>query len=273
MHPGDEEPVIALLEREWASMAALGAELEPGEWLLATECPGWSVHDLFAHIIGTERTLLGDPPPAPPTTKPSHVRNPIGEVNEAWIQARRAVPAPALLAEFDEVTARRLEALRVTEPERFGAPGPSPIGVVPYREFMSVRVMDCWVHEQDARVATGRPGHESGEVADVAYARITAAMPFVVGKRAGAPEGAIVRFDLTTSRSERIDIVVSGGRASVLAEEAHQPTAILVMDGTTFWRLGCGRITGAAARGSGLVELVGDRDLAGLVLDAMAFMI
>jgi hypothetical protein len=40
-----------------------------------------------------------------------------------------------------------------------------------------------------------------------------------------------------------------------------------------FWRLGCGRVTGEAARAAGLVELQGDLGLGQRVVDAMAFMI
>ena len=61
---------------------------------------------------------------------------------------------------------------------------------------MNVRVMDSWVHEQDVRVATGRPGHDSGPAAQLSLDRLCSAMPFVVGKQARAPEGASVRFDL-----------------------------------------------------------------------------
>ncbi len=45
------------------------------------------------------------------------------------------------------------------------------------------------------------------------------------------------------------------------------------MDLEVFWRLGCGRVTGEAARGAGLVELRGDTGLAEQVVDSMAFMI
>ena len=45
------------------------------------------------------------------------------------------------------------------------------------------------------------------------------------------------------------------------------------MDLEVFWRLGCGRVTGEAARGAGLVELRGDTDLGERVVDSMAFMI
>jgi uncharacterized protein (TIGR03083 family) len=268
-----QEETVAVLAEEWEAIASLGAELPPTEWSLPSECPGWTVRDLVAHMIGTERSLLGEPEPARPGMAAPHVRNGVGASNEAWVQARRSVAGAQLLAEFVEVTGRRLADLRAWPAERFDEVAPSPVGMVPYREYMAVRVMDCWVHEQDIRVATGRPGHADGPAAAIAMARIASAMPFVVGKRARAPEGASVRFDLRAPGARRIDVVVRDGRAVTADDLTGAPTVTLTMDGDAFWRLGCGRISEADARARDLVDVVGDGALAGRVLGSMAFMI
>jgi uncharacterized protein (TIGR03083 family) len=270
---GADEPVVGLLHDEWDAIVSLGRTLEPGEWDLPTECPGWTVRDVVSHMIGTERVLLGEDPPPRPAELPDYVQNEVGARNEAWVQARRAVPGAEVLKEFEHVTGRRLDALRSWPSERFDQIGPSPVGEVPYREFMRVRVMDCWVHEQDMRVATGRPGHDHGAAAALSLERIASAMPFVVGKKAGAPEGSAVRFELGGAWPKRMDVVVRGGRAVVVDAPDREPDATLVMEAETFWRLGCGRVSGDAARGAALVDLAGDEKLAMAVVDAMAFMI
>ena len=178
----------------------------------------------------------------------------------------------AVLDEFRDVTARRLADLRSMPAARFDEIGPSPVGTVPYREFMRVRVMDSWVHEQDMRVATGRPGHDTGPAAQLSLEMLSFAMPFVVGKQAGAPEGTSVRFELRGAMPQQIDVVVRDGRATTTALEG-QPTAVLDMGVEAFWRLACGRVDGQAARLAGLVLVDGDAELASRVLDAMAFMI
>jgi hypothetical protein len=94
-----------------------------------------------------------------------------------------------------------------------------------------------------------------------------------VGKQAGTPEGASVRFDLRGPLSRRIDVVVRDGRAKAGVELDGQPTASLDMDVEVFWRLTCGRVDGKAALLAGLVDIGGDDGLASRVLDAMAFMI
>ena len=174
---------------------------------------------------------------------------------------------------FRDVTSRRLSQLRSWPTSRFDEVGPSPVGPVPYREFMRVRVMDCWVHEQDIRVATARPGHRRGPAATLAIGRLASAMPFIVGKKVGAPDGTVVRFDLTGDEPRRVEVVVQGGRAALSEEAESKPTTEVRMDLEVFWRLGCGRVTGEAARGAGLVELRGDADLGQRVVDSMAFMI
>ena len=264
------EPVVGLLAEEWEAIAELGAGLEPGEWDLPSECPGWSVRDVLSHMVGTERSLLGDPQPAAAPEAP-HVRNPVGTMNEAWVAERRSHPGAEVLAEFREVTGRRLAQLGGFGPDRFDQVGPSPVGQVPYREFMAVRVMDCWVHEQDMRVATGRPGHSSGPVAELALARIASAMGFVVGKKAAAPESSAVRFSLSGSPAREVGVVVREGRARL--EAVTDPTVGIEMDAELFWRLGCGRVTGDAALDAGLIGITGDEELGIRIVRNMAFMI
>jgi uncharacterized protein (TIGR03083 family) len=268
-----EEPVIAILAEEWDAIDKLGRDLGDPEWDLPSECPGWTVRDVLSHLIGIERVLLGDPSPEPLTVLPPHVGNEIGARNEAWVEPRRSRPGPVVLEEFRDITARRLADLRSWPGSRFDEIGPSPIGEVPYREFMRVRVMDCWVHEQDIRVATGRPGHASGPAAQLSLERLVSAIPFVVGKQAGAPEGSSVRFTLRESPPRSIDVVVRDGRAKTVPGLDGQPTASLDMAVEVFWRLTCGRVDGKAARLAGLVEVAGNDELASRVLDAMAFMI
>jgi uncharacterized protein (TIGR03083 family) len=266
------EPVVDLLEETWSSIGQLGDALGTEEWELPSECPGWSVRDVLAHMVGTESSLLGEDSPAPVSTA-DHVHNAVGARNEGWVASLRPQSGPALLDKFREVTSRRLRDLRSWPTERFDEVGPSPVGNVPYREFMQVRVMDCWVHEQDMRVATARPGHREGPAAELAVDRLVSAMPFVVGKQAGAPEGSSVCFELTGTPSRRVDVVVRDGRAAMGMPPETEPTTRVRMDSEVFWRLGCGRVTSDAVIGAGLVDVAGDEELARRVLGAMAFMI
>jgi uncharacterized protein (TIGR03083 family) len=270
---GTSEPVVEALAEEWEAIGVLGGELPEDVWDRATECPGWTVRDVLAHMVGTERSLLGDPPPSPVAAVPAHVQNEMGASNEAWVNSMRALPGTEVLGMFRTVTARRLDELRSADAARFVEVSPSPVGVVPYREFMHVRVMDCWVHEQDMRVATEHPGHEDGPAARIAIDRLASGLPFVVGKKAGTPDGASVRFDVQGALGRRIDIAVAQGRARAVDGTAQDPTTTLEMDVRALWRLTGGRLTGADARERGLVHIIGDAALGERVLESMAFMI
>jgi uncharacterized protein (TIGR03083 family) len=270
---GTQEPVISILADEWEAIITLGQDLGDEEWELPSECPGWTVRDVVSHLIGIERTLLGDEAPPPLVELPRHIENEVGARNEAWVAPRRARPGRDVLHEFRDVAARRVAQLRSWPKTRFEEIGPSPVGEVPYREFMHVRVMDSWVHEQDIRVATGRPGHESGPAAELSLDRLCSGVPFIVGKQAGAPEGTSVRFELRGSLPRRIDIMVRDGRAKAVSVPDERVTTTLDMGVDVFWRLTCGRVDGKAAHLAGLVEVGGDTELGSRVLDAMAFMI
>ena len=116
-------------------------------------------------------------------------------VNNAGILRDRSF-ARMTMAEFREVTGRRLDELRAMGPDDFDRVGFTPEGEGPYRRFMEIRVFDCWEHEQDIRRAVGRPGHLEGPIAEAAVRKVAAAAGYVVGKKAGAPEGSSVVFDV-----------------------------------------------------------------------------
>jgi len=266
------DPVIALLERVWRSIDELCSELAPEEWDTATDLPGWTVRDNVAHMIGTERMLAGDPAPETEGPVGAHVRNPIGEFNEAWVAHYRNAPGAAVLDEFRRITTERLAALRAMAAADFDRIGFTPEGEGPYRQFMEIRAFDCWEHEQDIRRAVGRPGHLDGPVPEMALAKIAKAAGYVVGKKAAAPDGSSVVFEVRGPVEITVPVVVEG-RARVAEEVPAAPTVRLQMDTETYNALGCGRWTGERARAEGRVRIEGDVDLGTRVLDSMAFTI
>ena len=221
---GADEPVVGILEEEWEAIVPLALELGDGEWDLPSECPGWTVRDVLSHLIGTERTLLGDPAPRHSTEFPPHVENEVGARNEAWVATRRSRPGREVLEEFRDVTARRLGELRSWPAVRFDEVGPEPRGRGPVPG----------VHARPGDGLLGpRAGHPRGHRAGPATTRdlprssslhrLASAMPFVVGKQAGAPDGACVRFELRGSLPRRIDVVVRDGRAKAVDRHHGDP--------------------------------------------------
>lgn len=268
----NREPVVDQLAEVWRSIVDACAGLTDAQWESATECPGWTVRDQLSHLIGIERSLLGEQAPSLNGPVPDYVRNPIGEMNEAWVAARRARPGAAVLGEFEEVTGRRLAELRAMPEERFDVIGWSPVGQVPYREFMDLRVLDSWAHEQDARRALGRPGGRGGSGEAVTLRRMAGAMGFVVAKKAEAPEGTTVVWQLSGPLPTTVAVGVEGGRGRQLDPPPAAPDVRIELSAEDFQRLGMGRVA-AAALPSSAVRLSGDVELGRRVLGAMSFMI
>lgn len=267
------EPIVDLLAEEWAALSAFAAELTEEQWKTPTALPGWTVQDCLAHIVGTERSLLGDPAPQHDVSHLPHVRNDFGALMEVWVEEYRPSTGAEVLAVFDEVIPRRLEQLRAMSDDELEQPGWSPIGEVPYRQFMQVRLFDSWMHEQDMRRALGRAGHESGPVVDVALQRFPAALGMIVGKRAGATEGQSVVFHVQGEPERVYPVVVTDGRAKVLdpAAAPTEPTAAITLPFATFVALGGGRWDRSGAEAAGGLSVAGDAALAARVLDSLAF--
>jgi uncharacterized protein (TIGR03083 family) len=267
----EREGVLAALYEEWDSLLALADELGPDDWGRPTACPGWTVKDTYSHVVGTESMLAGRDNPDVDVSGAAHVRNDIGRFNEVWVEHYRSRPAAEVVADLRAILAERRAALDGMDQAAFDAEGFTPAGPDSYGRFMRIRVMDCWVHEQDVREAVGRPGHLDGLAPQAALAESVRAMGYVVGKKAGAPAGSSVRLELTGPLSGRIDVEV-GDRARVVEDLTGEPTATVTLPGDRFMRLAGGRVADPATFRDG-VDIRGDTTLGDAVVTNLAYMI
>ena len=260
-------PSVEHLAACWASIDELCASLTEEQWDRPTGCPGWTVQDTLSHLVDYEARALGRPGPehhAPPL---DHVKNPMGEFNEIGVDHRRdSSGCRAVLAEFRDVTAERLDQLRALDRrrprprDRTRQSGPGTVA-----DMLTLRVMDTWSHEQDMRRALGRPGHASGPAAREAIGYFAGFLPYVVGKRAGAPEGASVVFEIGDEHRQTVAVV--DGRGTAVDDEPSTPTVRIRVPATTFAALAGGRSDVPDD-----AELTGDEELGRRVLAAMGIM-
>jgi uncharacterized protein (TIGR03083 family) len=262
---------IDKLEHLWRSLSDLCAGLAEAQWKTLTVLPEWTVQDNLSHLIGTERALEGLPSTEHRTTALGHTRNPIGEANEHEVDVRRSLPGAQVLAEWNEIAAIRLATLRSADDDYFSVPAMTPTGPGTRADFLHIRVLDCWAHEQDMRHALGIPGNNDSPSAAHTIDRHIRTLPIVVGKRAATPEGGAVRFELTGPIERTLTYEVREGRATQVDTPTNPPLATLRMDSDTFACLALGRRPGSALRE--WVELSGDTDLAGRCLDSLNMMI
>ena len=147
------EWITEALETTWTSIDQLVRPQPPESYDAMTPCPGWSVKDVLSHLVGFEKMLHGDPVPQHHGRWPDYVRNPIGEFNEAFVQANRERPGREVLDDFRDQSVRSIAALRSLDDTAWEKVGWSPEGERPYHRFQETRVVDSWIHLQDIRDA------------------------------------------------------------------------------------------------------------------------
>lgn len=263
--PSSVSPSIDNLEQTWRSLATVCEELTERQWKRPTGCPGWSVQDNISHLIDYEERALGRPAPSGEPLQRPHTRNALGEANEVGVEHRRSRKGREVLAEFEEVTAARSDQLRGLTAEDLRREVVTPAGPGTIADMLRLRVMDTWSHEQDIRRAVARPGHEEGPAVEETIGHFARFLPLIVGKRAGAPEGAVVVFEI--GDVHRCAVEVTGGRGHLLDADAPNATVRLSMPPTTF-----GAIVGGRSDAPNDVTIDGDVDLGHKVVGALHFM-
>jgi uncharacterized protein (TIGR03083 family) len=272
----DKPDVLNGLFTVWDSIDALLVGLSETEWRAPTPLPGWCVQAVVSHIIGTESFLDGIPAPEPDIDVKAldHVRNDVGAMNECWVRHLGGQSGDSVLQRYRAVTEGRRKVLQAMSEEDWNAETLTPAGPDSYGRFMRIRVFDCWMHEQDIRMAIGRPSSDAeleGSASRLSLDEVAATLGFVVGKLAKAPDGSRIQFDLTgpLARSIRVNV---DGRAQVVQDFGGlEPTATVRVDALQFTRLAGGRPM-CPARAQD-VELGGERDAAARIVERLNFVI
>lgn len=242
-------------------------ELEPADWSAPTDLPGWDVHAVAAHTAHLEAVLAGHPEETLEIDPPDHATGLMQLYTEQGVVARRARTPDELINEIrSSATTRRTSLLE--EPPTDGSARPSRIfgGIGwDWRTLLRNRPLDVWMHEQDVRRATGRPGHLDSPAARHTTDYLLESTPYVLAKRVGAGPGTTAVVEVEGSAST-VAVVGDDGRGHLASEEPATPTVRLQTDRETFICLAGGRRTPAA----GAVRISGDAELGQRLLDALA---
>jgi uncharacterized protein (TIGR03083 family) len=259
--------LIDILERLYAVVGALCGELGPDEWALPTGCPGWTVKDNLAHIVGLDAELCGQPLPDVALPEVERLADPLKRHMEIAVEARRALAPREIQDEFRTVSAAYVAQLRSL---LAGAdPNPEVRGPMgfrgPMRRFLPIRVFDVWSHEQDIRRATGRPGDLDGAAAEVSFEAITRRWGVLLGE-AGVPAGTEVAVEVSGAVRRRFEVVVGERRDGA---DGADLAAVLRLDVADFVARACGRRDGSGEL-LGTVEVTGDPQVGARLLEHMA---
>jgi uncharacterized protein (TIGR03083 family) len=262
---------IDKLDETFRNISELCATLTEAQWKTPTDLPGWTVQDNLSHLIGTEAVLQGLPRGEHRAPEVEHVKNPIGRLNEDDVDLRRGRPGSEVLAEWDELAALRIATLRSADEAYFDAPAMTPTGPGTVADFLHIRVLDCWSHEQDIRRALDLPGSDANASAEHTIDRLIRTLPIVVGKRARTAEGDAVTIRLTGPVEREMTYEVIDGRASQVEQPSKPPVATVSADSNTFVTLALGRRT--ASQLADRVSVEGDTELGQRIVEQLNMMI
>ena len=250
--------LIDMLLGVWDSIDRLCAPLSESQWKTMTECPGWTVQDTLSHLVSSELGLHGEPPTSHRASDLSNVKNPIGEFNEHEIDFRRSRSGAEVFAEWKQIAAKRRHTLTTADDDYFAREMMTPTGPGTFADFLHIRVMDAWVHEQDIRRVLHLRGNEDGPAAEHSIGRFARSLPMVVGKRGKAPDGSVVTINVTGPIQRNFHIATNGGKAAhieagsaageaaggttgVGTASSTNPTCAISLDSNTYIALACGR--------------------------------
>lgn len=247
-------------------------QLDDAEWSLPTDLPGWDVKAVAAHLAHLESELAGMPQQRVEVPSSPHVRNVLGEYTEAGPVARRDWPPGRIVEELRQAVSARWTQLHDHPPEDLAAGAPSFAALAgwSWETLLSNRPLDVWMHGQDVRRATGRPGGLDSDTAVHVAETYARSLPMVVGKRAQARPGQTVVLEVTQRPREeipsRIAVTVGDDGRARTTDPPAEPTVTLRL-AFEDWMVRAG---GRRRADEVAAELSGDDDLGRRVLEALA---
>ena len=194
--PEDLPGLVAAFQQTVQAVVELGRSCGDREFDLPTACPGWTVKDQVAHVVGVEKWMDTGQLPSIRVPDYGHVRNEMGHFTEKGVELRRGMRGSKVVDELETLLARRVEDLSRPELE-LDTVVRSPFGPKPLGEVLRTRTMDVWTHEQDIRQALGRPGNLDSGGAVVFMHLLFSSLPKLVARQAQIPPGHVVIIEST----------------------------------------------------------------------------
>lgn len=269
------EPTLADLIDIWQDAAervlALSRSLTPEQWSAATQCPGWTVGDVVAHVADIEEFVGGTPRPTeqPDWDRLPHVRGPVGQFIELGVDLRRGRPQVDVVEELAAVIPLRRSQL---DDVPAGAEVTGLMGSpVPVERFLRVRIFDIWTHEQDIRWAVGDDGGWNSDPAGISFVQMMTALPFVWARGAAAPAGASLQLTVIgPGMHHDAFVVVDEAGKGRRSEPIEEPDVTLELTWAAYAKLCTGRVGPDDAWLADKFALSGDPDLGARLLAGMA---
>lgn len=257
---------LPLFPRVRRALIELLASLRAEEWKRPTVCPGWDVHDVAAHLLGVDlANVSGRRDDHWLGPRPGQQLGPwLADFNALWVDAARRLSPRALIGMIEPAGRQLDDYFAGLDPDRVDAhvtwasERPVPVWLDIAREYT-----ERWVHQQQIRDATGRPDLTGEDFLGPVLTTFVHALPMTYAQTE-APAGTAVQFAVTGPGGGCWHVTRDGAGWELAVGEHDRPAAEITLDADDAWRLLTRSPTAADPR------LSGDRDLAGVMLSAVA---
>jgi uncharacterized protein (TIGR03083 family) len=270
---------LPLFPGERSALLELLGDLPASEWEAPTICPGWSVKDVAAHLLGDDLGRLswgrdGYVNPAfaaglDVATLPGLVAA-IDRQNAVWVTGTRRI-SPGLLIELLAMTGELTEAyftsLDMTAlgmPVDWAGPEPAPVWLDVAREYT-----ERWVHQQHIRDAVDRPGLKERRWFAPVLEAFVRGLPRVL-RDAPAADGATLRLTIAGDAGGEWIALRQGGEWILGTAPEMETDATVELDEDVAWRLFTKGMEKEEARRMARIE--GDEALAERALDTVSIL-
>ena len=265
----DQERLAALVAVWWEAVDSFTRVLEhvgDDQWSAPTDLPGWDVRAVAAHTAHLESLLAGRRHEDVDIGDAPHAIGTMGHFTEQGVVVRRDETPDALITEIRESTTARHTQLLADPPTDASVLAPGLFGAIGWSTGLLLRnrPLDVWMHEQDVRRALGMPGNLDSAPARHSATYLMESLPFIVGKRAQAPAGSVVRLEVD-GHDPVAAVVGEDGRGRGATDADGPPAVTLGMDRETFIVLAGGRRPAEP----GVVRITGDTELGERVVAAL----
>ncbi|HEX7182078.1 MAG TPA: maleylpyruvate isomerase family mycothiol-dependent enzyme [Thermoanaerobaculia bacterium] len=203
MKPLEPIYVTDLFPKLDARLSELLRGLSDEDWRKPTVAPLWTVKDIAAHLLDTNLRRLSMQRDGYFGEKPENISSYqdlvdfLNRLNADWVKAAKRV-SPRILIDLLEITNREVNALLAS----LDPYGPAIYSVAWAGEEASENWFDVareytekWHHQQQIRLAVGKPGILERELYHPVLDAFLRALPHTY-RDVDAPEGTLLRFDV-----------------------------------------------------------------------------
>jgi uncharacterized protein (TIGR03083 family) len=267
--------VRPLFAKQHVAFIDLLRQLTTDEWLRPTICPGWTVKDIAAHVLGDHIGRLsmhrdGDgfrvlhPRDAEPFTVY------LDRINEEWVVTARRISPPLLIDLLSTVGEQIVRFWPTVDLNALGArvrwagPGRCPFWLDAARDFS-----EYWTHHQQICDATGRTGLMDSEYLGPVLDTFMRALPHTL-RNVTVPDGTVIEVIVTGPGGRTWTCIRGPGRWKIQHQSFPAPTARIELSTATTWRLCTRGITPEQAVAQ--AHISGDQHLATAALQIVSIM-